>query len=303
MLWFLLTALAGLIVIAGAVMLGGRYRPTGLLLIVGAAVAWVVMTFFLSLSTVDAGHIGLVRAFGNYVGTQDPGVNFKAPWQSVVEADVRIQSQKIVMDGRIEKGTGSAVSKETQPVYAVVTLNFQVLPNEVLDLYKTVGAHYFDAIIEPRVQQVFKSQTVNYSTVDVAPNRESIRQAVQETLDAQLEDYGIQVTDFLINNLDFAEAFVNAITAKQVATQTALAAQAKVAQAKAEAEQAVETARGQAESTAINAKGEADAIRIKGAALRQNPQVLQLTAIEKINPTVQTIYLPSTSKFLLNLNR
>src|SRR3712207_8320274 len=52
------------------------------------------------------------------------------------------------------------------------------------------------------VAQVFKSETVKYRTIEVAPNREEIRVDVQRTLDAQLEEYGINVTDFLIEDLE-----------------------------------------------------------------------------------------------------
>jgi regulator of protease activity HflC (stomatin/prohibitin superfamily) len=162
-----------------------------------------------------------------------PGWNSKLPWQSVEESDVRVQSKHILMDG--QQGHGAAVSAETQPVYAVVTLNYSIDPAEVLDLYRTVGSRYYDSIIAPRVAQVFKSETVKYKTIEVAPNREEIRVEVQRTLDAQLEQYGINVTDFLIEDLDFAPEFVAAITDKQVATQQAEAARAKVEQAKQEA--------------------------------------------------------------------
>jgi hypothetical protein len=51
--------------------------------------------------------------------------------------------------------------------------------------------------------------------------------------------------------------------------------------AEAEADKVVEEARGVAESTLLKAKGEAEAIRIKGEALRENPRLVELSAIEK----------------------
>ena len=291
MLWFAFTVVVALIVMGSLVARAGTMtnRTVPLLTAFGAAGLWIVVTLFMfTFTSVEAGHVGIVKTFGNFTGTMQPGWNTKLPWQSVEQADVRIQSKHIVMDGR--GGRGAAVSVETQPVYAVVTLNYSVDPAEVLELYRTVGSHYYDSIIAPRVAQVFKSETVEYRTIEVAPNREKIRGNVQQTLDAQLAQYGINVTDFLINDLDFAPAFVEAITEKQVQTQRAEAARAKVEQAKQEAQQAIATARGEAES-----------IRIRGTALRQNPEVLQLEAINKLNPSVQTIYLPQGGNFLLNV--
>jgi prohibitin 2 len=289
MVWFTLTVIAALVAVGALVATAGQPRKTlGRVVAVSAFGVWLVLTlFFFTFTTIEAGHVGLVKTFGNYTGTMNPGWNSKLPWQTVDDADVRVQSKHIVMDG----GTGgSAVSAETQPVYATVTLNYSVDPAHVLDLYRNVGPRYYDSIIAPRVQQVFKSATVEYKTIEVAPNREKIRVDVQQILDRQLEQYGINVADFLIENLDFAPEFVAAITEKQVATQQAEAARAKVEQAKQEAQQAIAKARGEAES-----------IRVRGIALRRNPEVLQLEAIEKLNPNVQTIYLPSGGNFLMNV--
>jgi regulator of protease activity HflC (stomatin/prohibitin superfamily) len=300
MTWFVLTVVVALIVAGSFVYAAGaapapaegRFSGTRGIAFAVAGVAvsiWLLLTlFFFTFTTVAAGHVGLVKTFADYTDTMSPGWNAKLPWQTVEEADVRVQSHRILMDG--QEGHGTAVSAETQPVYAVVTINYQLDPVHVLELYRTVGSHYYESIIEPRVQQVFKSMTVEYRTVDVAPNREEIRRDTQQTLDAQLEQYGVNVSDFLINDLDFAPAFVDAITEKQVATQQAEAARAKVEQAKAEADQKIETARGEAESIAI-----------RGRALRDNPEILQLEAINKLNPNVQTIYLPSGGNVLFNL--
>ena len=72
-------------------------------------------------------------------------------------------------------------------------------------------------------------------------------------------------------------------------------------QAKAEADQAIESARGEAQAQLVRARAEATALELKGRALRRNPEVLRLTAIEKLNPTVQTIYVPPGGEFILPL--
>jgi len=256
----------------------------------------VAFSAFFSFTTVEAGHIGLVRTFSDYTGEVGPGVNFKWPWQQVEEVTVRTQSKQIVMNEKLKGGTGSAVSRETQPVFATVTLNYSLESGAVMDLYREVGANYYSAIVEPRVLQVFKSETVKYSTIDVAPNREKIRRAVQGILDSQLEDYGIDVTDFLINDLDFADAFVNAITEKQVANQRAEAAREKVRQATFEANQKIETAKGDAQSKLITAKADAQANRLRASSL--TPLVLEFERIQKWDP--QIVYVPAGASIFVN---
>jgi hypothetical protein len=54
---------------------------------------WLILTLFFIFTTIEAGHVGLVRTFGNCAGTMNPGWNSKLPCQSVEEADVRVQSK------------------------------------------------------------------------------------------------------------------------------------------------------------------------------------------------------------------
>ena len=121
-------------------------------------------------------------------------------------------------------------------------------------LYTEVGGGFFDKVVAPRVFQVFKNETVKFKSVSVAPNRELIRREVQAELNRQLEDFSIDVVDFLINDLEFPAEFTKAIERKQVATQDALAASQKIEQAKAEARQEIERARGQATAQRLRAR-------------------------------------------------
>lgn len=250
-----------------------NFRPWG----VGILALWALLTIALSINTVPAGHIGLVKTFGEYTGEQSPGLNFKAPYQAVEKVDGRVLKKTVSLNGG--EG-GSAVSIETQPVYATIVVNYQLELDQARKLYNDVGADYYNRIIEPRVQQAFKAATVEYKTIDIAPKREQIRNEVAAEIDKQLDAYGIDVKDLLIKNLDFSPEFVGAIEEKQVATEKAKAAQERVAIAKADADSAREEAR-----------GVADALRIKGAAAGANKDAVALTWIEKMNPNVQVIYL------------
>ena len=248
-------------------------------------VLWLLISIPFMMFSIKEGHIGLIRTFKEYTGQAGPGFHFKAPWQGVDEVNGRVQKATIPMNGGKE---GSAVSSETQPVYADLGLNYQVKLEDATELYSEVGPAYFEAIVEPRVQQAFKSVTVEYKTEAIAPAREEIRAKASKILTEQLEPFGIRVQDLLISNLSFSKEFLAAIEDKQVATQEAKAAQERVAKVKAEAQQKIEQAR-----------GEAEALRVKGEQLRKSPEIVQLEAIEKLNPNAQIVYLPSEANILL----
>jgi len=80
------------------------------------------------------------------------------------------------------------------------------------------------------------------------------------------------VDEFNIVNFRFSKVFNEAIEAKVTAEQSALAAKNKLEQIKFEAEQRV-----------AEAKGKAEAITVESNALRSNPQILELRALENWN--------------------
>jgi regulator of protease activity HflC (stomatin/prohibitin superfamily) len=250
---------------------------------------------FRSFHSVNAGHVLVVRQFGEIVGQRGDGFQTIAPWQSAEEVSAQVESRKFQMDDRqgiatIEDAirSGPAVSSETQPVYAVVTVNYRVSEQAVQRLFTEVGADFFDKVVAPRVFQVFKNETVKFRSVEVAPNREAIRREVQAELDDQLDGFSIDVVDFLINDLEFPQAFTEAIERKQVATQDALAAEQRVAQSQAEAQQEIARARGQAQAQ-----------RLRANSLTAKNLQFEALQIFKEKPP-QIIFLPAGSGTLLD---
>jgi regulator of protease activity HflC (stomatin/prohibitin superfamily) len=274
-------------------------RDEGALWIGGALLGVIVIIAgwgaFRSFHSVDAGHVLVVRQFGEIVGQRGDGFQTIAPWQTAEEVSTQVESRPFQMDDRANIATlegavrtGPAISEETQPVYAVVTLNYRVSDQAVQRLFTEVASNVFDKVVAPRVFQVFKNETVKFKSVEVAPSREQIRQEVQLELDRQLEDFSIDVVDFLINDLEFPSEFTEAIERKQVATQDALAAQQKVAQSKAEAQQEIERARGQAQAQ-----------RLRANALTDRNIQFEALQIFKANPP-QIVFLPSGASNLLD---
>lgn len=96
------------------------------------------------------------------------------------------------------------------------------------------------------------------------------------------------------DDLTYPEQVRQSINAKIEATQRALLRENEVAQSKAEAEKLRVAAQGEADARITKAKAEAEAIAIKAKALRDNPDILQLNAIDKWNGVLPQ-YLTSGS--------
>jgi regulator of protease activity HflC (stomatin/prohibitin superfamily) len=154
-----------------------------------------------------------------------------------------------------------------------------------------VGADYFDKLVPTRVRQLFKNETVKFEAVDIAPNREQIRTAVEENLRQELSNFSIDVVALLIDNIDFNESFKSAIEAKQVATQNAQEEAERITQRENEALQAIAVAEGTKQARITVAEGQAEANRLLNESLTD--KVIQFEAIQKLGDDLDIAILPA----------
>lgn len=246
-------------------------------------VVFVLLLIFSSLESIPSGRVGVVTSPGGKITGQITGNGYTmvAPWNSVQTVSYKQQSFTYKLD---------AFSSETQDVFIDATIQYRLDPQKIVSLYTNVGPNWFGIVIERRLQQFPKDETVKYSSVQIAPNREKIRAAIKVRLNTELQRFGIQVDDYLIDNIDFPQAFKEAITAKQVATQDALKSQQLVQKAKFEAESAVQKAQGAAQATLIQA--EADAKKNRLIAESITPTLVEYTKAQAL-AKANTIYVPS----------
>lgn len=256
---------------------------------IGVVIFVGLVTLFSSFHQIQTGHIGIVYEFGAIRSQISEGPQFIAPWRTVLVANIQTQSHKFPKM--------VAFSEETQEVFIDATLNIRVSPNAIQGLYREVGPNYFDIIVAPRVLQNFKDENVKYKTVDIAPHRENIRHSVRERLEEELKSYSIEVSDLLLDNIDFNQGFKNAIEAKQIATQRALEEEQKVAMVTHQAEQAVEAAKGLGDSLLILATKQATANEKLDASLTD--KLIRYTFAQKLGPNVEVMLLPAGQDLIL----
>lgn len=270
MFWLIGTIVLGLVAV-GAVFVTSddpKARPAGVGVAALCLLVWLVLTFFASIHTVGQRQVGIVYNFSGTIssGKKDPGVVFTAPWQHIKKENVGIQGEEIDLTP-----DNAAVSSDQQPIYARLFVNFQVQPKDVVRLYKEVGPSWKRILLEPRALQDFKEITSTFLTVEMTTHRQQLRKLTRDRLEEELSKYDIKIVDVFVKNIDFATSYKRAVESKQVAVQEAL------------------QAKQQADTKRNLARGEADAIFLKGRALKRNPQILQLEAIDKLAPTVTTV--------------
>lgn len=218
----------------------------------------VLVVVGMPFTTVPEGHVGVIVHLGR---AQDevlsPGFNTKPLFSSVVDMDTRWQRYSIQT---------AAFSKDIQQVDITMSVNYALQKQGALKMYKDVGTSYADKIILPLIHEAVKSTFAKYSAEELVSNRDLISEEVFYELSQELEFYALKVQEVAIEDIDFSDAFTNAIEAKQVATQTLLQAETEQKQqtlvAQAEADRAKIKAQAEAEQMMIKAQANADAVKI-----------------------------------------
>lgn len=286
MAWLVFTILLGIVGITGLgamifAPIGSKFYGT--LMFGGSLAVWLILSFFMSIHTVGQRETALVKSFSGAISDQPKttGVVFVAPWNHIVKEDIGLLKETF----NFSLGDNSAVSKDQQEIGAVVTLNFRVTPKDVVALYKSVGPSWRAVLLDGRIPQDFKETTATFTAPEITLRRPALRGKTLKRLKRELCPHGdkgefcIRAEDVFISNVKYSDAYNHAIEQKVVQQQAALTAQAKVAQASAEAAQKIATAQGEARS-----------IELKGKAIRQNPEVLKLLAIQNFAKKAQVVF-------------
>ncbi|MDL2317503.1 hypothetical protein LJC74_00220 [Eubacteriales bacterium OttesenSCG-928-A19] len=248
---------------------------TGGIIVVAVIVLLVIFTSFV---TVPAGHTGVVVTMGRVSdNVLSDGLHFKLPWQNVILIDNRTQKASL---------RTQAFSSDIQQVEINVSVNYSVDRETSQNLYKNVGVNYYDTVMLPRIMENVKGTFSKYTAENLVGAREMLSKQVKDLLTPEMKNYGIEVLSVAIEDVDFTDAFTDAVESKQVAEQTKLKVEIEQAEKlmveKTTAERAVVTANADAEVAKINADAKAYAQRVQAEA---EAEANRLVA-ESITPTL-----------------
>jgi len=225
-------------------------------------VAAVIVLILSCVAVVPTGYTGILTTFGRVEDrTIAAGVNFIAPWQNVVKMDNRTQKVDIVT---------SAFSSDIQQVDLQMSLNYCIDQSTAQNLYKTVGINYYENVMYPRVQENTKAIISQYTAENLIANRNVLSDSIVELLSVDMTEYGITIVSVAIEDIDFTDAFTNAVEAKQVAAQNKLTAETQQAQKtmeeEAAAERAIIAANAKAQQDIIAAQADLEVVKIQADA-------------------------------------
>lgn len=252
-----LFVIGAIVVIAGLALLLVDPK-VGVLSIVAA----IVIIFVSCCATVPTGNTGILTTFGRVEdNTIEAGFHLKAPWQKVVKMNNQEQRNQFSLQ---------AFSSDIQQVQVAGSINFNIDKTTAMNLYREIGTSYAKTLIDPRLNENTKAVFSHYEAEDLIAKRDLLSTEIRELMTEDLKDYGINVLSVSIEDVDFTDAFTDAVEAKQVATQNKLRAETEQEQATMEAKAAAERkqieASAQAEIKKIQADADAYQIKVKSEA-------------------------------------
>ncbi|MEA3459547.1 MAG: prohibitin family protein [Chloroflexota bacterium] len=266
----------------------------------------VVMGFFSSAATIDAGTVGVVKRLGRVTGqVLDPGFHLIFPF---IDQVIIYNTKDIIYETTpVEKQAASkadyidypvdTTTEDGQQVNICYSIRFRVKRSEAPQIAQNLGDE--TAVVEKVVK--FHSRVLcrqiprKYAaselyTGDVTVVQNEIVQQMRPLFEAK----GLELDSLGIREITFSSDYVAAIEQKQIEKEKVTTEQYRAEQAKF-----------RKQATITEAEGEAEAIRIKGVALKENPDMVQLEFVKSLRDPeskVKVMVIPGEGVLpLLNL--
>lgn len=257
----------------------------------------VAITAIVCLERVEVGNVAVIYSMN---GVEDEvltqGWHFIAPLKRVKQFPI---SQQQIVFSNNPGDYADLGKKEEVPDWHIdapadggmvsmnLTVNYNFLPDRVVELYKKFNGMDGEAIVASRVQNSIiayvKEVTPRFSVMDIYSDKKSeVNDAITEYLNEHLtKEYGINVSSALVIDVQLDNALQEKIKAKEQAKQdveiaeldrqTALArAETEKVEAETEAAIAIIQAEADAQRTLIAAEAEAEANKIVAASITGN---------------------------------
>jgi len=265
-------------------------------LIIGAVALLLIILIGSAFRTVGAGEVGVVKRFGavQQKGLEE-GLHFVYPFgiDTVTNMNTRMQSAT---------QSGAASSQDLQTVTTEVSIQWFVNKAYAPQLLQRVGTtvQIEGVIINPALSESVKAVTAKYTAQQLVTKRElvkaQIKSQVTSFMDATMLSKDLRldggsraiiISNIAITDFEFSAEFNRAIEMKVKAEQQALQAKEEkeriITQAQAASEEKKIAAAAEAIRIKSIAQAKAGAIRAEAAALKDNPQLIQLRLAEKWN--------------------
>lgn len=270
---------------------------TSKLLLISAAILSLGITQAGCGQTVDAGNVGVkIKNYGSATGVQPTslttGWQFTGPGEKIIEIPVTQKVYSFKGDEKIifNDNTGLTLSGD---VAVTVRIQGSQAP-KIYEKYRMNTEELIHGPIRNDIRSAINAEGEKMSSEQIYTGGKS--ELIHKALLNVQSKYAKSGIDVLglewIGSVQYPQTVTNAITLKTTKLQEAEAAKADEARAIA-----------QAKAVVAEATGEAEATRIRGEALRSNPQILQQEWIKKWSGDLPTTVAGTNTMMMVNPTR
>jgi len=241
-----------------------------------------------SYTTIDSEEVGVKKRLGSIsLEELQPGWNWKLPFfDSVTKLNVQLKGFTLRTD---------AASSDLQKVSTEVTVQHSLNASMAADAYKEIGdIEALDArIVGPAIQESLKAVIARYTAENLVKHRDEVKTAIGKAIEAFIADtlaekniggalivHNVAITDF-----DFSPEFNKSIESKVKAEQDALQKvneqRKRTTEASAKYSEDTLASAASAYEIEVMSKAHAAAIEREAVALKANPALLKLRAVER----------------------
>lgn len=271
----------------------------GALLAISAIVLVCLLVAGCSLTTVDAGQVGVRTQFGRVTeNSVAPGLHWVNPiGGDIVLYDVREQKSEMKCP---------TYTRDMQQADIQVVVTYALNKGEAGVVHQAFGTAYADRVVLPKVVSAVKDVIGGIEAAELVNAREKAARLILENAVAQIAaaKVPVTVTSLVLVNIDYSDAFEKSIEDKVIAQQNAIREQNKTKQIEEESRQRVIRAEAEAKAKVAIAEADAKAVEIQGKALKENKDVVLLEAIKRWDgKTPSTLFLGDAGDRVLDVGR
>lgn len=247
----------------------------------GLAGLTVLLLALSTIYTQDVGEAKVVRNLDGSLAGEDltPGFGVKAPWQDVVDFDIRGQQANYKLDGTPtqpgEKVDGKEITVvDSQKIASNVdiAIRYSVKPDMVSEIYTVYRTQevFFDRLISKDLQSVVREAANGFTTDELLTDKARYAKAIEDKLRSRWESQGVSIDSVALGNIRPPQSVTDRINASQQAAQQVITEQANTKVIEEQSRQKI-----------IAAQGEADANRILSQSL--TPEVLKQRELDTLS--------------------
>lgn len=259
-------------------------------IVAGVGAIIIAICCVLCVERVSPGNVGVVYSMkGVEEQTLNQGWHWLSPMKHVKQFP--ISQQQIVFsddpadyDSKEHPDWSIDAPANGGMVKVNLTVNYNFLPDKVVDLYKRFNGMDGETLVESRIQNSIvayvKEVTPRFSVMDIYSEKKSeVNQAITEYLNERLNtEYGINISDALVIDVELDSALQDKIRAKEQAKQDAEIAELNKQTALAQAETDKVVAQTKADVALIEAQAEAESNRAISQSI--TPELIQMKEAE-----------------------